>query len=134
MDSKRQKICKKTHVNSGIEVREDGEEMITDANRDTTSHHDLRTETENSDTTTHQTLQDTGSVCVKIRSSRAAAVCLVLLCVLQLTAVIVLCVELSKIIDQFNIKLVYTKTQQCRSILFTLVMDTIIRDLEQGVP
>ncbi|ROI89213.1 C-type lectin domain family 4 member M [Anabarilius grahami] len=32
------------------------------------------------------------SVCVKIRSSRAAAVCLVLLCVLLLTAVIVLCV------------------------------------------
>ena len=41
---------------------------------------------------------------MKVRSSRAAAVCLVLLCVLQLTAVIVLCVELSKIIDQFNIK------------------------------
>ncbi|KAG1935420.1 CD209 antigen-like protein D [Pimephales promelas] len=31
-------------------------------------------------------------VCVKIRSSRAAAVCLALLCVLLLTAVIVLCV------------------------------------------
>ncbi|XP_067249320.1 asialoglycoprotein receptor 1-like [Chanodichthys erythropterus] len=34
------------------------------------------------------------SVCVKIRSSRAAAVCLVLLCVLLLTAVIVLCVHI----------------------------------------
>ncbi|XP_058624261.1 CD209 antigen-like protein C [Onychostoma macrolepis] len=33
-----------------------------------------------------------GSDCVKIRSSRSAAVCLVLLCVLLLTAVIVLCV------------------------------------------
>jgi len=34
----------------------------------------------------------TDGVCVKIRSSRAAAVCLALLCVLLLTAVIVLCV------------------------------------------
>ncbi|XP_048010476.1 C-type lectin domain family 10 member A-like [Megalobrama amblycephala] len=34
------------------------------------------------------------SDCVKIRSSRAAAVCLVLLCVLLLTAVIVLCVHI----------------------------------------
>ncbi|KAK9976637.1 hypothetical protein ABG768_021842 [Culter alburnus] len=49
--------------------------------------HDFRTETN-----THQPLQRTGSDCVKIRSSRAAAVCLVLLCVLLLTAVIVLCV------------------------------------------
>ncbi|XP_067247295.1 CD209 antigen-like protein C [Chanodichthys erythropterus] len=49
--------------------------------------HDFRTETN-----TQQPLQRTGSVCVKIRSSRAAAVCLVLLCVLLLTAVIVLCV------------------------------------------
>ncbi|KAK9976634.1 hypothetical protein ABG768_021839 [Culter alburnus] len=51
--------------------------------------HDFRTETN-----THQPLQRTGSVCVKIRSSRAAAVCLVLLCVLLLTAVIVLCVHI----------------------------------------
>ncbi|XP_051765532.1 CD209 antigen-like protein E [Ctenopharyngodon idella] len=49
--------------------------------------HDFRTETN-----THQPLQRTGSDCVKIRSSRAAPVCLVLLCVLLLTAVIVLCV------------------------------------------
>ncbi|XP_067248856.1 CD209 antigen-like protein C [Chanodichthys erythropterus] len=49
--------------------------------------HDFRTETN-----TPQPLQRTESVCVKIRSSRAAAVCLVLLCVLLLTAVIVLCV------------------------------------------
>ncbi|KAK9968255.1 hypothetical protein ABG768_002589 [Culter alburnus] len=39
-----------------------------------------------------QTPQHTGSDSVKIRSSRAALVCLVLLCVLLLTAVIVLCV------------------------------------------
>ncbi|XP_067249326.1 asialoglycoprotein receptor 2-like [Chanodichthys erythropterus] len=51
--------------------------------------HDFRTETN-----THQPLQRTGSVCVKIRSSRAAAVCLVMLCVLLLTAVIVLCVHI----------------------------------------
>ncbi|XP_051748227.1 C-type lectin domain family 4 member M-like [Ctenopharyngodon idella] len=51
--------------------------------------HDFRTETN-----TLQPLQRTGSVCVKIRSSRAAAVCLVLLCVLLLTAVIVLCVHI----------------------------------------
>ncbi|XP_048012923.1 C-type lectin domain family 4 member M-like [Megalobrama amblycephala] len=49
--------------------------------------HDFRTETN-----THQPLQRTGNDNVKIRSSRAAAVCLVLLCVLLLTAVIVLCV------------------------------------------
>ncbi|XP_067283921.1 CD209 antigen-like protein B [Pseudorasbora parva] len=36
----------------------------------------------------------TGSDCVKIRSSRSAAVCLALLCVLLLTAVIVLCVHI----------------------------------------
>ncbi|ROI89227.1 C-type lectin domain family 4 member E [Anabarilius grahami] len=57
----------------------EGEEYVRD--------HDFRTETN-----THQPLQRTESVCVKIRSSRAAAVCLVLLCVLLLTAVIVLCV------------------------------------------
>ncbi|XP_051766290.1 CD209 antigen-like protein C isoform X1 [Ctenopharyngodon idella] len=49
--------------------------------------HDFRTETN-----THQPLQRTGSDRVKIRSSRAAPVCLVLLCVLLLTAFIVLCV------------------------------------------
>ncbi|XP_051748228.1 CD209 antigen-like protein E [Ctenopharyngodon idella] len=53
--------------------------------------HDFRTETN-----THQPLQRTGSDCVKIRSSRAAAVCLVLLCVLLLTAVIVLCVTFTQ--------------------------------------
>ncbi|CAM4572151.1 unnamed protein product [Leuciscus chuanchicus] len=49
--------------------------------------HDFRTETN-----THQPLQRSGSDCVKTRSFRAAPVCLVLLCVLLLTAVIVLCV------------------------------------------
>ncbi|KAG1970633.1 CD209 antigen-like protein C [Pimephales promelas] len=50
--------------------------------------HDFRTEAN-----THQP-QRTGSDSVRNRSSRAAAVCLVLLCVLLLTAVIVLCVQL----------------------------------------
>ncbi|XP_042588429.1 CD209 antigen-like protein C isoform X1 [Cyprinus carpio] len=44
-------------------------------------------------TNTHKLLQPTGSDSVKSRSSRAAVVCLVLLCVLLLTAVIVLCVH-----------------------------------------
>ncbi|XP_077098899.1 uncharacterized protein LOC143750007 isoform X10 [Siphateles boraxobius] len=51
--------------------------------------HDFRTETN-----THQPPQRTGSDSVRNRSSRAAAVCLVLLCVLLLTAVIVLCVHI----------------------------------------
>ncbi|XP_059395734.1 C-type lectin domain family 17, member A-like [Carassius carassius] len=51
--------------------------------------HDLRTETN-----TQQPLQCTGSDSVKSRSSRTAVVCLVLLCVLLLTAVIVLCVHI----------------------------------------
>ncbi|XP_056103578.1 C-type lectin domain family 4 member M-like [Rhinichthys klamathensis goyatoka] len=51
--------------------------------------HDFRTETN-----THQPLQQTGSDTVRNRSSRAAAVCLVSLCVLLLTAVIVLCVHI----------------------------------------
>ncbi|KTG35455.1 hypothetical protein cypCar_00006784 [Cyprinus carpio] len=41
-----------------------------------------------------QTPQHTGSDSVRSRSSRAAVVCLVLLCVLLLTAVIVLCVHI----------------------------------------
>ncbi|XP_050977569.1 CD209 antigen-like protein C [Labeo rohita] len=51
--------------------------------------HDLVTETN-----THQPPQQTGSDSAKTRSSRAAVVCLVLLCVLLLTAVIVLCVHI----------------------------------------
>ncbi|XP_026075389.1 C-type lectin domain family 6 member A-like [Carassius auratus] len=47
-------------------------------------------------TPTTQTPQLTGSDSVRKRSSRAAVVCLVLLCVLLLTAVIVLCVTLTQ--------------------------------------
>ncbi|XP_058626515.1 CD209 antigen-like protein C [Onychostoma macrolepis] len=49
--------------------------------------HDFRTETK-----IHQPLQRTGSDSERIRRYRSAVVCLVLLCVLLLTAVIVLCV------------------------------------------
>ncbi|XP_073685359.1 uncharacterized protein [Garra rufa] len=56
---------------------------------DSVRDHDFETETN-----THQPLQRAGSDCVKIRRSRAAVVCLVLLCVLLLTAVIVLCVHI----------------------------------------
>uniref|UniRef100_A0A673KIA3 C-type lectin domain-containing protein n=1 Tax=Sinocyclocheilus rhinocerous TaxID=307959 RepID=A0A673KIA3_9TELE len=45
-----------------------------------------------------------GSDSVRIRSSRAAAVCLLLLCVLLLTAVIVLCVQIFTNIDLFQTK------------------------------
>ncbi|XP_067249324.1 asialoglycoprotein receptor 1-like [Chanodichthys erythropterus] len=70
-------------------MNKDRMEMIVEIyeNAECVRDHDFRTETN-----TPQPLQRTGSVCVKIRSSRAAAVCLVLLCVLLLTAVIVLCV------------------------------------------
>ncbi|XP_056113660.1 CD209 antigen-like protein E [Rhinichthys klamathensis goyatoka] len=72
--------------------REDEEEMNIYANTDPINSFNVGGETENSDTKRHQTAQHTGSVCVKIRSSRT--VCLVLLCVLLLTAVIVLCVHI----------------------------------------
>ncbi len=49
-------------------------------------------------------LWSTGSDCVKVRSSRAAVVCLVLLCVLLLTAVIVMGVNLHNMIEEFYIK------------------------------
>ncbi|KAG1970849.1 CD209 antigen-like protein C [Pimephales promelas] len=52
-----------------------------------TRHLDLRTNTER-----HQPLQHTGSVSVKNRRHRAVEVCLCLLCVLLLTAVMMLCV------------------------------------------
>ncbi|XP_059394589.1 CD209 antigen-like protein E [Carassius carassius] len=51
--------------------------------------YDFKTETN-----TNKPLQCTGSESVKVRSSRASVVCLVLLCVLLLTAVIVLCVHI----------------------------------------
>ncbi|XP_042598992.1 CD209 antigen-like protein E [Cyprinus carpio] len=67
-----------------------------------------------------QTSQHTGSDGVKIRSSRAAGVCLVLLCVLLLTAVIVLCV------------LIYTKstnyTQERQQLLTKITNLTEERD------
>ncbi|XP_051746567.1 CD209 antigen-like protein C isoform X4 [Ctenopharyngodon idella] len=69
---------------------EDEEEMNIYANIDPINSFDFRTETKNSDTKRHQTPQHTESDSVKIRSSREAPVCLVLLCVLLLTAVIVL--------------------------------------------
>ncbi|XP_052423970.1 C-type lectin domain family 4 member A isoform X1 [Carassius gibelio] len=54
--------------------------------------YDFKTETN-----THKPLQRTGSDSVKSRSSRAAVVCLVLLCVLLLTAVTALCVHIHTI-------------------------------------
>ncbi|XP_052423975.1 CD209 antigen-like protein E isoform X1 [Carassius gibelio] len=79
-------------------------ETITDVNRDARYRHNVRTESENTDTKRHQTPQHTGSGCVKVRSFRAAVVCLVLLCVLLLTAVIVLGVNLHDMIEEFYIK------------------------------
>uniref|UniRef100_A0A8C1AHN4 C-type lectin domain-containing protein n=1 Tax=Cyprinus carpio carpio TaxID=630221 RepID=A0A8C1AHN4_CYPCA len=52
-----------------------------------------------------QTPQQTGSDSVRNRSSRAAVVCLVLLCGLLLTAVIVLCVTLTQERQQFISKI-----------------------------
>ncbi|XP_051972985.1 CD209 antigen-like protein A isoform X2 [Xyrauchen texanus] len=80
--------------------RQDGQEMTIYANADNISHHHVRTETE--DTKRHQTPQRTGSECVRNRNFRTATVCLGLLCVLLLTAVIVLCVQLFRKTDQFN--------------------------------
>ncbi|XP_073705510.1 uncharacterized protein [Garra rufa] len=54
------------------------------------SSHCVKTETENG----RRPPQHIGSDCVKIRNYRAAVVCLVLLCVLLLTAVIVLCIHI----------------------------------------
>ncbi|KAK2871203.1 hypothetical protein Q8A67_023730 [Cirrhinus molitorella] len=56
----------------------------------------ITTETEDLNTTKIQPPEQRGSDCVKIRNYRAAEVCLVLLCVLLLTAVIVLCVILTQ--------------------------------------
>ncbi|XDV53937.1 hypothetical protein PO909_022329, partial [Leuciscus waleckii] len=64
-------------------------EMMVDIyeSADTERHYDLWTNTER-----HQPLQHTGSVSVKNRKHRAVEVCLCLLCVLLLTAVMMLCV------------------------------------------
>ncbi|XP_058646245.1 CD209 antigen-like protein D [Onychostoma macrolepis] len=72
--------------------REDKEMMDIYANVDPQD----RTETENSYTRRHQTPQHTESDCVRTRSSRAFTVCLAMLCVLLLTAVIVLGVKFNK--------------------------------------
>ncbi|XP_059395602.1 C-type lectin domain family 12 member B [Carassius carassius] len=97
-----------THTSRSIGIRkmerEGAVETITDVNRDARFRHNVRTETENTDTKRHQTLQHAGSGCVKVRSSRSAVVCLVLLCVLLLTAVIVLGVNLHDMIEEFYIK------------------------------
>ncbi|XDV31253.1 hypothetical protein PO909_033986 [Leuciscus waleckii] len=72
--------------------REDEEEMNIYANADPINGSDVRTETENSQTPQDTDLWCSGSDTVRNRSSRADPVCLALLCVLLLTAVIVLCV------------------------------------------
>ncbi|XP_043082925.1 hepatic lectin-like [Puntigrus tetrazona] len=84
--------------------RKNAVETITDANRDARNRHNVRTETEKSDTKRHQTPQHTGSGSEKIRRYRSAVVCLVLLCVLLLTAVIMLSVNLHNMIEDFYIK------------------------------
>ncbi|XP_073672063.1 uncharacterized protein [Paramisgurnus dabryanus] len=55
-------------------------------------------------TNIQQPLQSTGNEHARRRSYRSAKVCLVLLCVLLLTAVIVLCVLINTNNQQFNIK------------------------------
>ncbi|XP_065146222.2 uncharacterized protein [Paramisgurnus dabryanus] len=64
---------------------------------------DFRTQID-SNTNRQQPLQSTGSENVRMRSYRSVSVCLVLLCVLLLTAVIVLCVLINTNNQQFNIK------------------------------
>ncbi|XP_073730768.1 uncharacterized protein [Misgurnus anguillicaudatus] len=66
----------------------DREEMMVDIYE---SGDDLRTQTD-SNTNRQQPIQSTGSECARMKSYRSVTVCLVLLCVLLLTAVIVLCV------------------------------------------
>ncbi|XP_073672070.1 uncharacterized protein [Paramisgurnus dabryanus] len=64
---------------------------------------DFRTQTD-SNPNRQQPLQSTGSENLRKRSYRSVTVCLVLLCVLLLTAVIVLCVLINTNNQQFNIK------------------------------
>ncbi|XP_065146235.1 uncharacterized protein [Paramisgurnus dabryanus] len=64
---------------------------------------DFRTQTD-INTNRQKTLQSTGSDNVRMRCYRSVSVCLVLLCVLLLTAVIVLCVLINTNNQQFNIK------------------------------
>ncbi|KAL0152577.1 hypothetical protein M9458_052300 [Cirrhinus mrigala] len=62
---------------------------------DARNSHDVTTRTQNSDTTRQKTPPHTGGDFVRIRSYKAATVCLVLLCVLLLTAVTALCVHIN---------------------------------------
>ncbi|XP_050977585.1 lymphocyte antigen 75-like [Labeo rohita] len=103
MDSQRLKMSDSIYGNINTdEIWEmdsrDGEELKSGINGDTTKSRDVRTRTEK------QTPGNTGSDYVKTRSSRAAVACLVLLCVLLLTAVIVLCVQVFTNIDLFQLK------------------------------
>ncbi|XP_073672069.1 uncharacterized protein [Paramisgurnus dabryanus] len=82
--------------------REDVEETDIYANVDAVNN--VCTRTDDSDSTKNQTFQPTGSENVRKRSYRSVTVCLVLLCVLLLTAVIVLCVLINTNNQQFNIK------------------------------
>ncbi|XP_073730319.1 CD209 antigen-like protein C isoform X1 [Misgurnus anguillicaudatus] len=74
---------------------------------------DLRTQTD-SNTNKQQPLQSTGSECVRMRCYRSVTVCLGLLCVLLLTAVIVLSV------------LINTNNQQCQNKNFTEERDQLL--------
>ncbi|XP_056593199.1 C-type lectin domain family 4 member M-like [Triplophysa dalaica] len=80
---------------------EDCTEMNIYANRDEINSHDVCRATK--DTRNNQTFQHTGSETVRNRSHRSVLVCLVVLCVLLLTAVIVLCVLIYTNNHQFHI-------------------------------
>ncbi|XP_073730766.1 uncharacterized protein [Misgurnus anguillicaudatus] len=79
---------------------------------DTVRDHDLKT-----DINTQQPPQHTGSGCVMMRRYRSVTVCLVLLCVLLLTAVIVLCV------------LINTNNQQCHNKKLTEERDQLLTNI-----
>ncbi|XP_055064538.2 uncharacterized protein [Misgurnus anguillicaudatus] len=82
----------------------DGAELNIYASVDDINSHNVCRRTDDSDNTRNQTSQHTGSENVRKRSYRSVTVCLVLLCVLLLTAVIVLCVLINTNNQQFNIK------------------------------
>ncbi|XP_065146259.1 uncharacterized protein [Paramisgurnus dabryanus] len=80
------------------------------------------------DTNTQQPLQHTGSECVMNRSYRSVTVCLVLLCVLLLTAVIVLCVLINTNNQQDQLLTKYTNITEERDQLLTKYNITEERD------
>ncbi|XP_065146738.1 uncharacterized protein [Paramisgurnus dabryanus] len=82
----------------------DGAEMNIYASFDDINSHNVCITTDDSDNTRNQTSQHTGSENVRMRSYRSVTVCLVLLCVLLLTAVIVLCVLINTNNQQCHIK------------------------------